>query len=213
MPGPVVPAGAVPATVEEATAWAAATRVTEPTLHRFRWLYVDQQASAGGRGSARLVPGDSIRLDMLGPLGAGRGAAFVVGDSARWAEPEEEVGRLVPNYPLLWGMLGVVRLPAAAGEVVRYQDDRLIAWRFVAGTDTVEVARFIGPPGKLVVDVRQGGRRLGRVETVFGPQGALKSSRIIAPGGPARLDVNYVSSTRTTGFPADTWDRPEPPAP
>jgi hypothetical protein len=208
--GPVLPAPGAPATVDQALEWAGTLPSQAQVLHRFRWLFRDQEQSAGGRGSARISVGDSLRFDVSGPLGSGRGAAFVIGDSAQWAEPEEDVRKLVPNYPLLWAMLGVARVPRSHPDVSRYQDARLVAWRFVAGPDTVEFARIAGPPLKLVADVREGGQRVGRVETIFAEDGTPKSSRLDMPRAPARLDITYVSSTRTSAFPPDTWVRPQP---
>lgn len=210
-PGPVVPVGAVPATPAQAEAWFQSFEEAGPVLHRFRWSYQDLSGSAGGRGTARITAGDSLRFDVVGPLGSGRGAAFIVGDTAEWAEPEDEVRKLVPNYPLLWAMLGVPRLPAAFDEVSRFEDAKLVGWRFVEGTDTVEVARLNGPPVRLIADVRQADGRLGRVEMRFGPDGVPVSARLIVPGTPARLDITYVSTSRTEGFPPDTWRRPEQP--
>ena len=64
--------------------------------------------------------GDSLRFDFAGPLGAGRGAAFVVGDSLQWVQGEEGLQKLVPSYPLLWAIMGLPRLPAFT-EVTRVQ--------------------------------------------------------------------------------------------
>jgi hypothetical protein len=188
-----------------------------PVLYRFRWQYQDLEGSAGGSGSARITAGDSLRFDVAGHLGSGRGAAVVVGDSALWAEPEEEVARFAPNYPLLWAMLGVLRLPPAPGradgsewtEIRRGEDGRLVAWRFVSGSDTVEIARIAGLPVRLIVDVRQAEGRVGRVETLLGSDGAPRSSRLLVPRAPARLDITYVSTELATGFPPTIWtDRP-----
>lgn len=209
-PGPVVPTGARPSTVEEAVAWTAVRSMEPPVLHRFRWLYRDRGQSLGGRGSARIATGDSLRFDVSGPLGSGRGAAFVVGDSAHWAQPEDDLRKLVPNYPLLWAMLGVAQMPEAVTDVQRYEDAKVTAWRLISGPDTVEFARIAGPPVKLVAEVRQGGERVGRVETVFQEGGTLKSSRLDIPRAPARLDITYVSSSRTQPFAPDIWVRPEP---
>jgi hypothetical protein len=80
----------------------------------------------------------------------------------------------------------------------------------VAGADTVECARIAGPPQKLVAEVRLGGERIGRVDTVFAEDGTIKSSRLDIPRAPARLDLTYVSSSRTQPFAPDIWVRPEP---
>ncbi|MBS1241640.1 MAG: hypothetical protein H6R40_1067 [Gemmatimonadetes bacterium] len=209
-PGPVMPVGGQPVEPTVAREWVASRKGPAPVMYRFRWLFRDPEQSAGGRGSVRVAPGDSLRLDMIGPLGAGRGGAFIVGDSSQWAEPEDEVGKLVPNYPLLWAIIGVPRLPAGTREVTRFQDQSLVAWRFVDGADTVEYAWMAGPPARLITDVRNAGGRLGRVETVFGPDGTLKSSRLDAPRRPARLEITYGASSTPDAFPPDTWVRPQP---
>lgn len=211
LPGSVVPAGAVPASADMAADWMAETRPDQAVLHQFRWKFREATGgSAGGPGSARITPGDSLRFDAAGPLGTGRGAAFVIGEEPQWAEPEEEVQKLVPNYPLLWAMLGVARLPVPVGEVTRFEADRLVAWRFVNGADTVEYAWIAGTEARLIADVRQASGRVGRVETIFKADGGLKSSRLDVPSGPARLDINFVSSRRATGFDPDIWIRPTP---
>jgi len=209
-PGSVVPIGATTDSETTAAAWIESTRSTQAVIHRFRWLFRDREGSGGGRGSARITPGDSLRFDVVGPLGTGRGAAFVVGDVSIWAEPEEDIQKLVPNYPLLWAMLGIARLPDPVGDVSSFRDGRLVAWRFVNGADTVEYAILAGPPKRLVADVRLAGKRLGRVETMFGSDGAPRSSRLDVPGVPARLDITYVSTTAAVAFDPETWIRPEP---
>lgn len=209
-PAPVIPSGATPATREEASGWLGQRPVEPPVLHRFRWLYRDRGQSLGGRGSARIAAHDSLRFDVSGPLGSGRGAAFVAGDTAVWAQPEDDLRKLVPNYPLLWAMLGVTRMPAGVTEIARYEGAQLSAWRFVAGGDTVEYARVTGSPVRLIAEVRQGGERIGRVETVFASDGGLKSARLDIPGASARLDITYTSSAKASPFGPDIWARPEP---
>jgi hypothetical protein len=123
---------------------------------------------------------------------------------------EEDLKKLVPNYPLLWAILGMPRLPASFDEVTRFQDTTIVAWRFVSGSDTTEYARIAGPQPKLVADVRRADGRLGRVETLFGPDGMPKSSRLTVAHVPARLDITYVSSSRPNGYPPETWAHPKP---
>lgn len=190
--------------------WAAATGITANRLVRFRFQYRDDRGAAGGRGSIRLTPGDSLRLDVIGALGAGRGAAFVLGDSAIWVEPEDEISRLVPNYPLLWAMLGLARKPPKGATVRHYRDDRLEAWQFASGPDTVEYVRMSGSAGRFIAEVRQAGKRIGRVETRFGADGLPVSSRLVVPSAPARLDISIVAIETGTVFEPDIWARPTP---
>src|SRR6185295_962177 len=117
-PGMLVPAAAAPVSREQVSQWVAATVPDEHRLHRFKWLFQDERSSAGGRGSARIAPPDSLRFDVAGPFGSGAAAAAVVGDQPLWAEPPDAVKKLVPNYPLMWALLGVAREPAD-GEQLR----------------------------------------------------------------------------------------------
>lgn len=208
--GPILPTGMAPAEVSAGRAWAEATRVQENRLVRFRFQFRDDLGAAGGRGSIRLTPGDSLRFDVIGALGVGRGSAFVLGDTAIWVEPEEDIRKMVPNYPLLWAMLGVVRPPESDASVRQFRDARVEAWQFAVGADTVEYVRSGAPAGKLIAEVRQGGRHIGRVETVFGADGMPVSSRLVVPSVPARLDITITSSVTGTAFESDIWDRPPP---
>jgi len=209
-PPPIVlPAGGTQVTQAQVQAWMDSLQAGAPVLHRFKWQYRDRDQAAGGRGSARIAGRDSLRLDMIGPLGAGRGAAFVVGAEEQWAEPEEEVRKVAPNYQLLWAMLGIPRLPETYEKVTRYDGPGLVAWRLVRGTDTVEFARQTGTETRFMADVREAGARIGRVHTTYNADGSLKSSRLDVPRGPARLDLNYYATSRPTGFPADTWRPPD----
>jgi hypothetical protein len=172
---------------------------------RFRWHLRDDRGAAGGRGRVRLASPDSLRLDVSGPLGSGRAAAFVAGDSAVWAQPEEDVKRLVPHYPLFWALLGVARAPAADASVRTYDDRTLIAWQYSAGGDTVDYVRVAGPPPRLLVEVRESGKKVGTVETHFAPDGLPLSARLIVPSVPARLDLTFYANVKAQPFAADTW--------
>lgn len=208
---PILPLGMEPASVEDAREWTGGTRPNSARLVRFRFQYRDELGAAGGRGSIRVTPGDSLRFDVIGALGVGRGAAFVLGDSAVWAQPEDEIAKLVPNYPLLWAMVGVARAPQPTAQIRRALGTGVLAWQFAEGADTVEYVRSGAPAGKLIADVRQGGQRVGRVETVFGPDGVPISARLIVPSAPAQLNLTFLSTTTQAHFDPDTWTPPPPP--
>src|SRR6476469_3734163 len=148
-PGAVVPAGAAPVDRAKVSAWVGATLPHEHRLHRFKWLFQDERSSAGGRGSARVAPPDSLRFDVAGPFGSGAAAAAVIGDQPLWAEPPDAVKKLVPNYPLMWAMFGIARLPAD-GEALRgVSQGAVTAWQYADATDTVSYARTGGKQVKL----------------------------------------------------------------
>lgn len=207
-----LPTGMAPATLNEAARWADSTRPGENRDLRFRWKFQDQHgSSAGGRGRARLALPDSIRFDAAGPLGAGRAAAFVIGDSAIWAEPEKDVQKLVPNYPLFWAMLGVARPPEEGSSVKQFADGTITAWQFALGQDTVEYVRERGTIPRLIAEVRQGATRVGRVETKIGPDGLPISSRLIVAHPPSKLELTFYQNAQARPFAPDTWTRPPAP--
>ena len=111
--------GAAPVSREQVAEWVRGTLPAEHRLHRFKWLFRDENSSAGGRGSARIAPPDSMRFDVAGPFGSGAASAAVVGDQPLWAEPPDAIEKLVPNYPLMWAMFGVARLPEAGADSAR----------------------------------------------------------------------------------------------
>jgi hypothetical protein len=206
-----LPAGMAPASIGEAAAWAASTRPSQNREMRFHFKVLDEQGSGGGRGRVRLALPDSVRFDVVGALGSGRAAAFVVGDTALWADPEKDVEKLVPNYPLFWAMLGIARAPASGSTVRRFADSTVHAWQFMAGEDTLEYVRETGNQNRLIAEVRQAGKRIGRVETKFGPDGLPVSSRLIVPGQNAKLDLTFSQNESAKLFAPDTWTRPAPP--
>src|SRR5690606_21589657 len=123
-------------------------------------------------------------------------------------QPQDQVEKLVPSYPLLWAMLGRARPPVGAAEYRGLDDERITAWRYVSGPDTVDYVRTKTGATELRAEVRQAGRRVGIVTTTFGPDGALVKSRLDVPGGPARLDLTFTRLSRPGSFPADLWDAP-----
>jgi hypothetical protein len=208
-----IPAGLAEAPRDAAVRWADSTRPAEPTDIRFRFRFQDANGSAAGRGRARFAPRDSIRFDIVGPLGMGRASALVIGDSARWTEPEEQIRKLVPNYPLFWAMLGVAREPAPGAVVRGLADRQVTVWQFASGPDTVEYVREDGAEPRLLAEVRQGGTRIGRVETRLGLDGFPVSSRLVVPRPASRLDLSFQQHAKVSSFAPDTWLRPTPAQP
>jgi hypothetical protein len=203
-PGPVVPEGAKPVSRAQVAEWVAATIPAEGRLHRFKWLFQDERGSAGGRGSARIVPPDSLRFDVAGPFGSGAASAVVVGDRAVWTEPPDAIARLVPNYPLMWSMFGVARMPPEGADLRGLVQDSLIAWQYARGSDTVQYARTVGNPVRFLAEVRQAGKLIGRAETTLQPDGVPLKARLTVPSAPAKLDITFLSTTRAT-FAPDIW--------
>jgi hypothetical protein len=186
-PGAVVPADAQPLSSAEVAQWVAATVPKDHRIHKFKWLFRDEKSSAGGRGSARIAPPDSMRFDVAGPFGSGASSAAVVGET-----------------PLMWGLFGVARMPAAGAEVRGLHDERMTAWEYAEGTDTIAYVRTPGRPERMVTTVRRAGELLGRAETTLDSLGAPLTARLTVPSVPARLDLTFLSNTRAD-FAPDIW--------
>lgn len=203
-PGAVVPAGAAPVTRAQVGQWVEATLPRQNRLHRFKWLFQDERSSAGGRGSARVAPPDSLRFDVAGPFGSNPAAAAVVGDRPLWAEPPDAVRKLVPNYPLLWALLGIARLPDDGAQLRGVSQGDVTAWQYAGAADTVSYVRTAGPRGKLVTEVRHEGKVVGRAETMLDSTGAPLTSRLVVPSVPAKLNLTFLSTSRAD-FAPDIW--------
>lgn len=203
-PGPLLPAAAQPVGPEQVAKWVASTVPERHQLHRFKWLFRDETSSAGGRGSARIAPPDSLRFDVAGPFGSGAASAAVVGEQPLWTEPPDAISKLVPDYPLMWAMFGIARLPEEGASLRGLSEGRLTAWQYRGATDTVEYVRTGGSPSRLIAEVRRAGEVVGRAETTLDSTGAPITSRLTVPSVPARLDLTF-SSTSQSDFAPDIW--------
>jgi hypothetical protein len=207
----LVPAGMQAASPEQIAGWVASTTPSQGALHRFTWLYQDEQASKGGRGSARIAPPDSLRFDFAGSLGIGKGSAVVVGDSAQWVVPERSVDELVPGIALLWSVLGVARPPAAEARLAGLEQAGRTAWQYVDGVDTVNYLRIEGDPIILHAEVRRAGKIIGRTEMTRRTDGTLIKARLTAPTVPSKLEITFYATVPTPAFPPEIWSRPAEP--
>jgi hypothetical protein len=203
-PGALVPVAAQPVSAEQVATW-----VAERRLHKFKWLFRDENSSAGGRGSARIAPPDSLRFDVAGPFGSGAASAAVVGEQPLWVEPPDAIQKMVPNYPLMWAMFGVARLPDHGAALRGLVDGDVTAWQYTTGTDITEYVRTAGKPTKLVAEVRQAGKVIGRAEATLDSTGAPLTSRLTVPTAPARLDLTF-SSTTQADFAPEIWVSRQP---
>lgn len=205
-----MPTHLTPVDRDQVDRWVAATvRNDEPTRVRFHWNFLKEQGNASGRGSAWIVPPDTLRLDFRGPLGSGSSAAAVVGTREIWAVPEEDVRKLVPSFPILWAMLGRALEPEPGADLTGYSDGSITGWRAVSGSDTVDYVVALTGKDQLVADVRFDGAPLGRVVTTFDASGRLATARLDIPGGPARLDLSFYDHRSAGSIPDSLWRRPD----
>ncbi len=203
-PGPLVPKGTQPVSEETVAAWVSSTLPSDHHVYRFKWLLRDERGSAGGRGSVRVAPPDSMRFDVAGPFGSGAASAVVVGDTALWTNPADAISRLVPNFPLMWAMFGIARLPDDGVALHGLTHDATRAWQYAGSADTVEYAVTSGNSGRLIAEVRQSGKLFGRAETTLASDGTPLKARLTVPSAPAQLDLTFLSTARDT-FAPDIW--------
>jgi len=203
-PGPVLPVDAGPVSAQQVAQWVASTIPADHRLHRFKWLFRDEKSSAGGRGSARIAPPDSLRFDVAGPFGSGAASAAVVGGEPLWTEPPDAIEKMVPNYPLMWAMFGVARLPEHGAALRGLATGPTTAWQYAGPLDTVDYVRTAGQPARMVTTVRRAGRMVGRAETTLDTAGRPLTARLMVPSVPARLDLTFLS-TAPADFAPDIW--------
>jgi hypothetical protein len=133
----------------------------------------------------------------------------VVGETPLWTEPPDAIKKMVPNYPLMWGMFGVARMPAPGAELRGLHDDRTTAWQYVEGGDTIAYVRTEGRPERMITTVRRAGELVGRAEATLDSAGVPLSARLTVPSVPARLDLTFLSTTRAD-FAPDIWTHRKP---
>ncbi|HET7109941.1 MAG TPA: hypothetical protein VFI41_03625 [Gemmatimonadales bacterium] len=208
-PVPTVAPDAPQASAVQVSRWVARTAPEAHQVLKFRWQIQDDRGAAGGRGSARVAAPDSVRLDVAGPLGSGRGAAVVVGDSAQWTDPPDIIHRLVPSYPLMWAMLGVMRSPPADAAARGLEDSTGVRWQWSSGTDTVRYA-LAQSGATLRAEARKGGELVGWVETTFSADNEPRRSQLVAPSASTKLTLTFSESESPDSFPPDLWRPPQP---
>jgi hypothetical protein len=206
-PSTRVPSTLSPAQPAELAPWVAATRPASHVIFRFSWHLIADGGS-GGRGSVLIAPPDSLRLDFRGPVGFGSGAAAVVGDSAIWAEPADQVQKFVASYPLLWAMVGIARAPGPGWTIETFHDENKTAWRYTRGGDRIDYIMHRRGGTILEAYVRTEGKPLGHVTTVFDVSGRLLRSRLDVATTLARLDIKFDKDTKQIPFNSESWLAP-----
>ena len=196
----------LPAAANDVEAWITSLRPTVHTSLRFNWTL--NQDEGAGKGAVGIAPRDSLYFDYRGPLGSHPGSAFILGDTAVWAEPKEDVEKLVPSYELLWGLVGVARPPRPGWKVDGRRDAIGTRWRYTRGADTTEYVSW-KTEGVLSLQttVTIDGKRIGRVVTVFDAARHPVKSRLDAYTNPARLNLGFYQGA-PLAFTQELWLAP-----
>jgi len=189
-------------------AFAAAAARTLPAgseLVQVRWRFRDRSGGVSGRGAVRLTPPDSLRVDVRGPLGFGRGTLVLAGSSL-WADPAGLVAQVLPRRYLVWAMLGVVQAPdsAALFESASEGDRRQLRVTEASGEATTFELRGDTLTG--VVRVRAD-RVVGRLALVRNGAGAVVHADAEDLERDAHLEFDIQSRSPSGAFPAEVWRR------
>jgi hypothetical protein len=195
-----------PVSAAEFGAEAAGTLPTGSELLSLRWRFRDAEQGVSGRGAARVTPPDSLRVDVRGPLGFGRGTLVLAGPTA-WADPEDLVRQVLPSRFLIWAMLGVVQAPDSAERYERGGDAARRWLRVVEAGAVVTTFELHGDT--LVGVVRVHGDRLaGRLALERGGDGRVRHATAEDLERHARLEFDIDTRAPVGAFPAEVWRHP-----
>lgn len=202
---PLVPEPLAPVAADSIASWAEPSGPTRPVALRFKWTYRDDQRSGGGRGTLRLAPPDSMRIDWASALNIRSGAAVVIGDSLRWAEPREDYPSAnAQAIQLVWSALGIVRLPDSGTATSGMRDSTGAAWRYTRDRDTVSF-RLTATPRTLQGEWRRGGKLMARSRTQLAAGGLPQGTRVDVPERSARFEITFVAVDSTATFAPAMW--------
>lgn len=185
---------------------AARTVPAGPELISVRWRFRDAELEVSGRGAVRVTPPDSLRVDVRGPLGFGRGTLVLTGPAA-WADPEGLVRQVLPSRFLIWAMLGVVQAPDSAERFERGGEGARRWLRVVEAGAVVTTFEFYGDTLAGVVRMR-GDRLAGRLALVRDRGGRLVHATAEDLERHARLEFDIDNRTPTGAFPVEVWRHP-----
>jgi hypothetical protein len=203
---PLVPEVLPAVSADSAAAWTRGTLPHRAAAVRFKWRYQDEHLSAAGRGTARIAPPDSLRLDYASALNIRTGAGVVLGDSIAWADPADDFRSLVPAVPLLWAAFGVARPPGPDAGVTGGDIAGSRVWRFVTGADTLSY-RWTAAPRRLEAEWRRGDRVVARSRTTFDAAERPAAARIDFPDAGARFELTVVGVDSAAVIPPLLWTR------
>jgi hypothetical protein len=202
---PLVPELLAPVAPDSIVAWTAPNGPARRVALRFKWTYRDDRRSGGGRGTLRIAPPDSMRIDWASALNIKSGAAVVIGDSLRWADPKEDYPSANARaIQLVWSALGIVRPPDSGVATFGMRDTAGAVWRVIQDRDTVAF-RLTGTPRMLQGEWRRAGRVMARSRTQLAAGGLPQGTRVDVPERSARFEITFVAVDSTAQFAPALW--------
>lgn len=187
-------------------AFAAAAARTLPAgseLIQVRWRFRDASSGVSGRGAVRLSPPDSLRLDVRGPLGFGRGTLVLAGPTM-WADPAGLVEQVLPRRYLVWAMLGVVQAPDSAALFESASEGDRLQFRVTEPGGEATIFDLRGDTLTGVVRMR-GERVVGRLALVRDGAGAVVHADVEDLERNEHLEFDIQSRSPSGAFPAEVW--------
>ena len=204
-PAPLVPEPLAPVAPDSIAVWTAPSGPGRPLALRFKWTYRDDRQSGGGRGTLRFAPPDSMRVDWAAVFNAKTGAAVVIGDSLRWADPKQDYPSSTSRaIQLVWTALGIVRLPDSLTATYGKRDSTGALWRYIRGRDTVAF-RLSGTPRTLQGEWRRDGKVVARSRTQLAAGGLPQGTRVDVPERSARFEITFGAVDSTVEFAPALW--------
>ncbi len=202
----LAPQGFVPAERDLVVGWVAEMTPSRPRLYQIRpWRFQNQQGSAAGRASVRIVPPDSLRFDYRGPFGKS-GNAVLVGDSALWMTSEDFEG-LVTYAPLFWTALGMPPVPPDTAALFSLIGDDFRAWRYVLAQDTLDFVLRGSPAVSLLGEIRRQGQVLAQATVELDTITGLVTRSKIDFYNISRFEFTVQSVDTLASFDPTVWQR------
>jgi hypothetical protein len=182
-----------------------------PQQVTFGWTLNEAGSRLTGRGVARLVAPERLRLDLFGPRGETYLSAALIDDEFR--VPEGLAGALtLPSPSLLWGAVGVVRPPAGAQLASVTATERELIVRYVAPDGDTFEYRAADEALRLTSVSRAS--RTGVSETLQltrDATGGLESTRYRDLAAYRELVLTIEATQEVASFPPNIWS-PDGPA-
>jgi hypothetical protein len=205
-PGARAPAGTPVADPEAAAAeLRRASLPAGPRQVTFAWTLDEAGSRLRGRGVARLVAPERVRLDLFGPRGETYLSAALVGDEFRL--PEAAAGTVtLPSPALLWAAVGVVQPPAEARLASATATERELIVRYATEDGESFEYRATGEPLRLTSVTHAARNRVTETMNLsWSAEGQLESTRYRDVVAFRELLLTMEGVVEVVSFPPGIW--------
>ncbi len=204
--GSIAPRGFEPADRGVVDGWLERLTPARSRLYELRpWRYRNENGSASGRATIRIVPPDSMRFDYRGPFGKS-GNAAVVRDSAIWMNGEDFEG-LVTYAPLFWTALGMPPVPPDSIDLYSLIGDDFRAWRYILAQDTLDFVLQGSPATRLLGEIRRQGQVLAQAKVELDTLTGLAAQSRIDFYNVSRFEFTVQTVDTLASFDSTIWQQ------